>query len=197
MSTSTPAAQPRAKASRLYAVSSISWLGWRSAGIAAVGLTAWRRAYDDSECPGPSSISTSGPSASTVLRQSEKRTVWRRWSTQYCGSVACSAVIHVPVRFDRYGTCGGDSSTCCTAARNSGRIGSSTELCPAAAIGISVGLISSVVTRSARAATSSAGPAMTHSSSALIVATDSVGGEQRTDLRLRAAARRASPPRSR
>ena len=45
-----------------------SWFGWRSAAIAATGLVGWRRAYDDSEWPGPSSKSTSGPSASTVAQ---------------------------------------------------------------------------------------------------------------------------------
>ena len=115
--------------SSVNAVSSMSWLGWRRAGIAAVASTVWRRAYDDSEWPGPSSIEHQravGEDASR--RQSAKRTVWRRWSTQYCGSVACSAVIHVPVRFERYGIVGGESSTPRTASRNSGRIGSSSEL---------------------------------------------------------------------
>ena len=132
----TPGRTPAA----LYAVSSISWLGWRSAGIAATGLTAWRRAYDDSEWPGPSSTSDQRAVGQHRRRQSAKRTVWRRWSTQYCGSVACSAVIHVPVRFERYGTCGGEQLDRRTTSRNSGRIGSSSELCAAAASGISVGV---------------------------------------------------------
>ena len=144
--------------------------------MAATGLVGWRRAYDESECPGPSSNSTSGSPSSTVARHSAKRTVLRRWSTQYCGSVACSAVIHVPVRLERYGMRGDESSTLRTASRNSGRIGSSIELCPAAAIGIRVGATSSVVMAACRAVISSTGPATTHSSWALIVASESFGG---------------------
>ena len=36
-------------------------------------------------------------------RPSAKRTVWRRWRAQYAGSVACSAVIQVPVTLEMKG----------------------------------------------------------------------------------------------
>jgi hypothetical protein len=39
---------------------------------------------------------------------SAKRTVPRRWSTQYWGSVAWASVTHVPVRFDTHGIFGFD-----------------------------------------------------------------------------------------
>ena len=64
---------------------------------------------------------------SSSVTQSENRTVFRRCCAQYSGSVASAAVIHVPVKLDRYGICGGRSVTRRICAMNDPSIGSIIE----------------------------------------------------------------------
>ena len=121
---------------------------------------------------------TIGPIASIAARLSWKRTVPRRWSTQACGSVACSAVTKPPVRFDRYGIVGGDRSIEATIWRNSSRIGSSIELCAAATSFSRVAVTSLASSCAARSSITSAGPLTTHSSAVLMTDSDSPSGSR-------------------
>ena len=137
-------------------------------------------------------------SASDRARRSRRSARCRaRWSTQYCGSVACSAVIHVPVRFEAYGICGGCSVTERT------DVGELVEhrVEQRAVRGGGQREHRRRTSSAARGAgqlrrSSSAGPATTHSSAALIAASDSAARQRARAARPRAAGRRASPRRS-
>ena len=85
-------------------VSAMSSLAWRSAGmrrdrlrLLAPGVRRQRPG------PGRPRRATVGPRRAPWPGRRRSARVPRRWSTQYCGSVACSAVIQVPVRFEMYG----------------------------------------------------------------------------------------------
>ena len=116
-STSTPAAHCLANACSVKAVSSMSWSGWRSVGMTACGRGVDSRANDDSDWPGPSSVSTSGVSPIAVAHAVGEADRAAGVGDPVLGIVACSGVIHVPVRFDGYGIVGGRSSTAATASR--------------------------------------------------------------------------------
>src|SRR4051794_25931326 len=60
-----------------------------------------------SPCPGPTSSTTCCVVRNSSPTPSANCTVSHMCCAQYDGSVACSAVIQVPLTFEMYGSCGG------------------------------------------------------------------------------------------
>jgi hypothetical protein len=117
---------PRAKET-----SGASSRGWRTVWVTMAGLVFCWRARLLSVRPGPTSTRTLGAPESKISTPSAKRTVCRRWRTQYAGSLASASVIQVPVTFETNGIFGVPNRMVRQKRPNSSRMGSSMAECAA------------------------------------------------------------------